>query len=203
MVNYRGSLGRGQKFHELGVDNLGIGDMWDIESALDHLLEQGFVDETKIGAMGWSQGGFISAFLGMHSKRFTAVSCGASVSSWYTFYISSDLRHSLNISGNPTEPGMMDIYRKTAPISGIQTAQTPMLLQHGENDQRISVVSAHELYRSLKDRGIQAELFIFPGMGHGLNKPREVYAAIVQNYRWFMHHFYGEELDFTKDDSED
>lgn len=203
MVNYRGSLGRGQWFHELGVDNLGIGDMWDIESALDYLLEQGFVDETKIGAMGWSQGGFISAFLGMHSKRFTAVSCGASVSSWYTFYISSDLRHSLNISGNPTEPGMMEIYQKTAPISGIQTAQTPMLLQHGQNDQRISVVSAHELYRSLKDRGIQAELFIFPGMGHGLNKPREVYAALVQNYRWFMHHFYGEELDFNIEDSEE
>ncbi|HUU89352.1 MAG TPA: prolyl oligopeptidase family serine peptidase [Candidatus Glassbacteria bacterium] len=203
MVNYRGSLGRGQWFHELGVDNLGVGDMWDIESALDYLLEQGFVDDSKIGAMGWSQGGFISAYLGMHSSRFTAVSCGASVSSWYTYYISSDLRHSLNISGNPTEPGMMEIYQKTAPISGIQTAQTPMLLQHGENDQRISVVSAHELHRSLKDKGIQTELFIFPGMGHGLNKPRETFAALVQNYRWFMHHFFGEELDFTKDDSED
>lgn len=200
MPNYRGSLGRGQWFHELGVDNLGVGDMWDVESAIDYLSEQGFVDESRIGSMGWSQGGFISAFLGMHSNRFKAVSCGASVSSWYTFYISSDIRHSVNISGNPTEEGMMEIYRKTAPISGIQIAKTPMLLQHGENDQRISVVSALELYRSLKDKGIQTELFVFPGMNHGFSKPKEVYAAMIQNYRWFMHHFFGEELDFTKEE---
>ncbi|NHJ49041.1 MAG: S9 family peptidase [Asgard group archaeon] len=200
MPNYRGSLGKGQWFHELGVDNLGVGDMWDIESCIDHLLKQGFIDESRIGAMGWSQGGFISAFLGMHSDRFKVVSCGASVSSWYTFYISSDIRHSVNLSGNPTEEGMMEKYRKTAPISGIQNAKTPMLLQHGENDQRISVVSAYELYRSLKDKGIQTELFVYPGMGHGINKPREVYAANIQNYRWFMHHFFDEELDFTKGD---
>jgi len=152
--------------------------------------------------MGWSQGGFISAFLGMHSSRFKAVSCGASVSSWYTYYISSDIRHSLNISGNPTEPGMLEIYSRTAPISGLSNAKTPMLLQHGENDARISVVSAHELHRSLKDKGIQTDLFIYPNMGHGFNKPREVYAAMIQNYRWFMHHFYGHELDYLKDDAE-
>lgn len=197
--NYRNSLGKGQRFHELGVDNLGIGEMWDIESAIDYLAAQGFVDESRIGAMGWSQGGFISAFLGMHSDKFKAVSCGAAVSSWYTFYISSDLRHSLNISDHPIKPGMKEIYCKTAPISGIANAKTPMLLQHGENDQRISVVSAKELHRSLKDKGVQTELFIFPGMGHGLNKPRESHAAMVQNYNWFMHHFFNKELDFHTD----
>ncbi|NHK31162.1 MAG: S9 family peptidase [Asgard group archaeon] len=197
MPNYRGSIGRGQWFKELGVDNLGIGDMWDIESAIDHLSSQGFIDESRIGSMGWSQGGYISAFLGMHSNRFKAISSGASVSSWYTFYISSDLRHSVNITGNPIEPGMMEIYDKTAPISGIENANTPMLLQHGKEDQRISVVSAMELYRSLKDKGVQTELFIYPGMGHAFSRPQEVYAALIHNYRWFMYHFFGEELDFT------
>jgi dipeptidyl aminopeptidase/acylaminoacyl peptidase len=203
MVNYRGSLGRGQWFKELGVDNLGIGDMWDIESAIDYLSNQGFIDETRIGAMGWSQGGFISAFLGMHSKRFKAVSVGAGVSSWYTFYISSDVRHSLNISGSPVDTGKKEIYNKTAPISGIDTAETPMLLQHGQNDQRIGLVSAMELYRSLKDKGIQTELFIYPEAGHGVSKPRHFYSIMVQNYQWFMHHFFDTELDFLKDDTED
>jgi len=203
MPNYRGSIGRGQWFKELGVDNLGIGDMWDIESAIDYLSAQGFIDESRIGSMGWSQGGYISAFLGMHSNRFKAVSPGASVSSWYTFYISSDLRHSVNIAGNPIEPGMMEIYNKTAPISGIENANTPMLLQHGKEDQRISVVSAMELYRSLKDKGVQTELFVYPDMSHAFSKPQEVYAALIQNYRWFIHHFFDEELDFTKDDSND
>lgn len=203
MVNYRGSLGRGQWFKELGVDNLGIGDMWDIESAIDYLAKQGFIDETRIGALGWSQGGFISAFLGMHSKRFKAVSVGAGVSSWYTFFISSDIRHSLNISGSPVDPNKKKIYDKTAPISGIDTAKTPMLLQHGQNDQRIGLASAMELYRSLKDKGIQTELFVYPEVGHGVSKPRHFYSIMVQNYQWFMHHFFGNELDFLKDDTED
>jgi dipeptidyl aminopeptidase/acylaminoacyl peptidase len=203
MVNYRGSLGRGQWFKELGVDNLGIGDKWDIESCIDYLAKQGFIDEARIGALGWSQGGFISAFLGMHSERFKAVSVGAGVSSWYTFFISSDVRHSLNISGSPIEFGKKEIYDKTAPISGIDTANTPMLLQHGQNDQRIGLVSSMELYRSLKDKGIQTELFVYPEAGHGVRKPRHFYSIMVQNYQWFMHHFFGTELDFLKDDTED
>ena len=197
-VNYRGSMGKGQEFHEIGVDNVGIGDQWDVESCIDHLVSLGFIDETKIGCMGWSQGGFISAFLGMHSSKFAAVSVGAGVSSWYTYFITSDLRHSLNISGHPFEPGKMEIYRKTAPISGIATANTPMMLIHGENDQRIGLTSAMELYRALKEKGVPTELFIFKGKGHGIDTPKEHYACIMLNYRWFGHYLLGEELTFSK-----
>ncbi|NHJ84968.1 MAG: S9 family peptidase [Asgard group archaeon] len=193
-VNYRGSIGKGQKFHEIGVDNVGIGDQWDIESCIDYLISLGFIDETKIGSLGWSQGGFISAFLGMHSKRFTAVSVGAGVSSWYTYFVTSDLRNSLNISGHPFEPGKMEIYQKTAPISGIKEANTPMLLLHGENDQRIGLASAMELYRALKEKGVPTELFIFRGKGHGLDTPKENYACMMLNYQWFAHYLLGEEL---------
>ncbi|HUT82777.1 MAG TPA: prolyl oligopeptidase family serine peptidase [Candidatus Bathyarchaeia archaeon] len=197
-VNYRGSMGKGQKFHEIGVDNVGIGDLWDIESCIDNLVSQGFIDETKIGSLGWSQGGFISAFLGMHSKRFTAVSVGAGVSSWYTYFITSDLRNSLNISGHPFEPGKMEIYQKTAPISGIAEANTPMLLLHGENDQRIGLTSAMELYRALKEKGVPTELFIFKGKGHGLDTPKENFACMMLNYQWFKHYLLGEELKLSK-----
>ncbi len=62
--NYRGSLGRGQAFTDLNVDNLGVGDLWDIESAVDHLVDLGWVDPERVGCMGWSQGGYISAFAG-------------------------------------------------------------------------------------------------------------------------------------------
>ena len=60
--NYRGSAGRGQAFQELNVNNLGVGDLWDVESAVDHLVELGWVNPDKVGCMGWSQGGYISAF---------------------------------------------------------------------------------------------------------------------------------------------
>lgn len=198
--NYRGSVGRGQSFLSLNVDNMGVGDMWDLESAIDHLVAQGYVDETKIGSMGWSQGGYISAFVAMHSNRFKAVSAGAALSSWYTYFSGSDNRQSYCLTDNPFKN--KDLYEKTAPISGINTAQTPIMFQHGENDRRVPLTSALEMFRALKEKGVKTSLFIYPGMGHGWLKPRENYAVMVQNYRWFMHHLLDEKLDFFKDDEE-
>jgi len=198
--NYRGSLGRGKDFMELNYDNLGVGDMWDLESGIDHLVAQGYVDEGRIGSMGGSQGGYLSAFIGMHTDRCAAVSVNAGVSSWYLYYISSDMRHSINLEGTPFDPKSREAYRKSAPISAIDTAKTPMLIQHGEKDERISVLSAHELYRALKHKGVPTELFVLPDKGHGYLSPRENYAVLLQNYRWFCHYLLGEELDLFKDD---
>src|SRR5262249_20086635 len=57
--NYRGSAGYGEKFRSLNVRNLGVGDAWDVLSGIDSLIAKGFVDPAKVGAMGWSQGGYI------------------------------------------------------------------------------------------------------------------------------------------------
>ncbi|MCW3976456.1 MAG: prolyl oligopeptidase family serine peptidase [Candidatus Bathyarchaeota archaeon] len=199
--NYRGSLGKGQSFRKLNFDNLGIGDLWDLESAIDHLVAEGYVDDTKIGSMGWSQGGYISAFVAMHSTRFKAVSAGAALCSWRTYYSGSDARHSILLSGDPYSN--KEGFDKAAPISAIAQAKTPMLFQHGEKDPRVPVISAMEMYRALKARGIQTRLIVFPGQGHGVLKPRENYAIMVQNYRWFVHHLLGEELDlFMNDEGE-
>ena len=61
--NYRGSAGYGEAFRALNVKNLGVGDMWDVMSGVESLVARGIVDTARMGAMGWSQGGYISAFL--------------------------------------------------------------------------------------------------------------------------------------------
>ena len=207
--NYRGSLGKGQAFKELLIDNVGVGDLWDLESAIDYLVDQGFIDETKIGACGGSQGAYISAFAAMHSDRFCAVSGCSTLASWSTYFFGSDSRYSIPFSGGyhrskgPFDEGMKEIFEKTAPMNGINKARTPILLQHGENDERVPLYSSKVIHRALKEKGIQTELFIYPGMGHSISNPRENYAVLIQNYRWFLHHLLGEELDFYKDDEGD
>jgi dipeptidyl aminopeptidase/acylaminoacyl peptidase len=192
--NYRGSVGRGQAFQELNVNNLGVGDLWDLESAVDHLVDLGWADPEKVGCMGWSQGGYISAFVGLHSDKFKAVSVGAGISDWYTYHISNDIPDFTRdyLSGSPFRDRA--IYQKTAPISNISNAKTPMLIQHGSEDQRVPLSNATELYRGLKEMGVHVELFIYPGMAHPISKPRENHAVMYQNLNWFSHYLLGEEL---------
>ena len=192
--NYRGSVGRGQAFQELNVNNLGVGDLWDLESAVDHLVNLGWVDPDKVGCMGWSQGGYISAFVGLHSEKFKAVSVGAGISDWYTYHISNDIPDFTRdyLSGSPFRDRAL--YEKTAPISNLSRAKTPMLIQHGSDDRRVPLSNATELYRGLKEMGVPVELFIFPGMGHPITKPRENHAVMYQNLNWFSHHLLGEDL---------
>jgi len=195
--NYRGSVGRGKAFKEKYKDNIGFGDMGDLESAIDFLSKKGFVDGEKVGCMGWSQGGYISAFVSTHSIRFAATSVGAGVASWKTYYDSNDIRQWAvhYLGGSPMENP--DYYKTTAPVNNIKNANTPTLIQHGELDQRCPVANAKELNRALIEAGVPTELFLFKGMPHGITKPRENLAILHQNLNWFSHYLLGKELDLA------
>ena len=196
--NYRGSIGRGQAFTELNVNNLGVGDLWDLESAIDHLAGLGWVDPERVGCMGWSQGGYISAYAGLHSKRFQAVSVGAGISDWYTYHISNDIPDFTvdYLSGSPFRG--RELYEKTAPIRNLVNACTPMLIQHGAEDRRVPFSNASELYRGLKEMGVPVELFVYPGMGHPITKPRQNHAVMAQNLAWFEHYLLGKVLELPE-----
>ena len=172
----------------------GIGDLWDIESAIDHLMGLGWVDPAKVGCMGWSQGGYISAFAGLHSRLFKAVSVGAGISDWYTYHIENDIPHFTTdyLGASPFRDRAL--YHKTAPMSALPTAATPMLIQHGADDPRVPVSNAKELYRGLREMGVPTELIVFPAFGHGITKPRENHALLHQNHTWFCHFLLGTEL---------
>ena len=68
--NYRGSAGYGEKFRSLNVRNLGMGDYEDVISGVDALIAQRLHRSDRVGAMGWSQGGYISAFITCYQRPF-------------------------------------------------------------------------------------------------------------------------------------
>ena len=150
--NYRGSGGYGGAFRALNVRNLGVGDAWDVVSGIDHLVAQGMVDRDRVGAMGWSQGGYISAFLTTHdAARFKAISVGAGISDWMTYYVNTDIHPFTRQYLKATPWDDPEIYARTSPMTYIKQAKTPTLIQHGENDQRVPLPNAFELYQGLQD----------------------------------------------------
>jgi len=191
-VNYRGSAGYGEKFRMLNYRNLGVGDAWDVLSGVDFLVKRGWVDPSRIGCMGWSQGGYISAFLTTSSRAFKAISVGAGISNWATYYYNTDITpFTINYLG--ADPAMdPQIYLKTSPMTYIRNAATPTLIQHGENDRRVPIPNAYELRQGLTDRGVPVEMVVYKGFGHGISKPKAMRAVMQHNLAWFGHYIFGD-----------
>lgn len=191
-VNYRGSAGYGEKFRQLNVRNLGVGDAWDVLSGVDHLIGKGWVDANKVGCMGWSQGGYISAFLTTSTTRFAAISVGAGISNWATYYYNTDITPFTIQYLNDDPADDPEIYAKTSPMTHIKKAKTPTLIQHGEFDKRVPIPNAYELRQGLEDRGVPVEMIVYKGYGHGITKPKSMRAVMQHNLAWFNHYIFGD-----------
>lgn len=192
--NYRGSAGYGAAFRALNVRNLGVGDMWDVMSGVDFLIAKGIVDPDRLAAMGWSQGGYISAFLTTHTNRFKAISVGAGISDWATYYVSTDITPFTPQYLGATPWDDPQIYAKTSPITTVRQAKTPTLIQHGSADRRVPVPDAFELYRGLLDQHVDARLILYTGFGHSIDKPKSALALLQANLDWFNHFIWNEPI---------
>ena len=193
--NYRGSAGYGEAFRSLNVKNLGVGDMWDVMSGVDYLDKKGMIDKTKMGSMGWSQGGYISAFLTTNTDAFKAISVGAGISNWMTYYVNTDIHPFTRQYLKATPWSDESIYKKTSPMTNINKAKTPTLIQHGEYDKRVPIANAYELLQGLRDKGVPSELIVYKGFGHGITKPKERLAATWHNWQWFNKYVWGENVE--------
>jgi len=192
--NYRGSAGYGATFRALNVRNLGVGDMWDVMSGVEYLIKKGIADPARLGAMGWSEGGYISAFLTTHTDRFKAISAGAGISDWMTYYVSTDITPFTRQYLHATPWDDPEVYAKTSPITTIKQAKTPTLIQLGGNDKRVPVPNSFELYRGLQDQGVESRLQLYTGFGHGINKPKSLRALQQSNLDWFFHYIWNEPI---------
>ena len=191
--NYRGSAGYGERFRSLNVRNLGVGDAWDVLSGIDALVQQGVANRDRVGSMGWSQGGYISAFLTTrHSDRFKAISVGAGISDWMTYYVNTDIHPFTRQYLKATPWDDPKIYADTSPMTYIKQAKTPTLIQHGEDDARVPIPNAFQLYQGLRDQNVPVQLSIFKGFGHGLTKPKANRAAMQQNLDWFTRYIWNQ-----------
>ena len=188
--NYRGSDGRGHDFLELNHGNIGTGELWDVESGVDHLIAQGYIDAKRVGCAGWSYGGFVAAFAATHSDYFTAVSVGGAITNWTTYHATSEFyRFTEKVFGD-TPQAIPEIYRHASAVTAEVKQKTPILIQHGDTDAVVPFTNAQELHSNLKAQGFPVELFRYLGMGHGIPNvaPAAARSVMSLNLKWFCHY---------------
>ncbi|EMY8535952.1 S9 family peptidase [Bacillus paranthracis] len=192
--NYRGSSGYGNEFLKANYRKQGLADYDDVISGVDELVEKGIVDKDRVGVMGWSNGGYISAFCSTFSNRFKAISVGGGITNWSTHYVNTDIPYFIRMHLGNTPWNDPDIYKKTSPMTYIKSACTPTLIQHGEKDARIPITNAYELHQGLRDMEVDTELIIFKEMAYSSDQPGVHVAIMKQNLMWFSHYILGESM---------
>jgi len=190
-TNYRGSAGYGEAFQTSNLKNLGIGPARDIIAGVEMLVEQGLVDPEKVACLGWSQGGHISAMLATYSNICTAAIMGAGISDWRTYYYNTDITQFTTEYFDATPLADDAVYAKTSPVTYIDNAKTPVLVQHGENDARVPIANGYQFRQLLLDKGVEARMIVYSDMGHGPSKPKTRRAITEHALSWFREHLFG------------
>jgi dipeptidyl aminopeptidase/acylaminoacyl peptidase len=85
-VNYRGSSGRGVDYTRAIYADWGNKEVTDLMGAVDYLIAQGTIDETRMGVAGWSYGGILTDYTIASNTRFKAACSGASSANQLTMY---------------------------------------------------------------------------------------------------------------------
>lgn len=192
--NYRGSSGYGNEFLKANYRKLAIANYDDVICGVDKLVDKGIVDKERVGAMGWSNGGYISAFCSTFSNRFKAISVGGGITNWSTHYVNTDIPYFIRMYLGSDPWNDPEIYVKTSPMTYIKSACTPTLIQHGEKDARVPTSNAYELYQGLRDMEVDTELIVFKGMAYSSDQPGINMAIMKQNLMWFSHYILGESM---------
>jgi dipeptidyl aminopeptidase/acylaminoacyl peptidase len=79
-----------------------------------------------------------------------------------------------------------DAYVRHSPITYVSGVETPLLIQHGENDRRVPLAEATKFYRALKQLGKTVEMEIYPRGGHVIYEPALEQEIMRRNLEWFQ-----------------
>jgi dipeptidyl aminopeptidase/acylaminoacyl peptidase len=160
-------------------------------AGVDHLVAQGIADADRLGVMGWSYGGYMTAWVIGQTGRFRAASVGAGVTDLVSFAGTADIPSYLPsyFGGEPWD--RPEVYRAHSSIAQVQGVKTPTLIQHGEEDERVPIGQGFELYSALKRQGCPVEMIVYPRTHHAIQEPKLLRDAIWRNLEWFDRHVRG------------
>ena len=128
-------------------------------------------------------------------RRVFAISVGAGISDWRTHFAWEPANLTTRVySFNATPWEDPDIYEISSPITYVNNASTPSLIQHVRGDPIVTVLNAYELYQGLRDVGVETRFVEYPGQGHFVSGYKNYYGALWHNWQWFARHIWNEDV---------
>jgi len=192
--NPRGSAGKGEDFVTAVVgEGWGEVDHADVTKVVDAALERHpRLDPERMGVMGGSYGGFLTAWLIGREDRWRSAVVERALIAWNSFSGTSDIGGVFpeNYTG-ASYPEAWDTWWRLSPLALAQNVKTPTLVLHAENDFRCPIEQAEQYFMALLRNGTEAELVRYPGEGHEMSrsgKPKHRLERFHDVLRWHERH---------------
>lgn len=169
-VNYRGSGGRGEDFQEAGYLKWGTGIQQDLIDGVHWAVDQHYADPARICVYGGSFGGYSAMMTVIRAPGLFKCAVGyAGVYDLKMMYAKGDVRESKTGRSYLT----MVIGKDNADLEAnspdklAYKIDVPVLLIHGEDDQRAPFAQAKAMRAALDAAHKPYEWMSKPGEGHG------------------------------------
>lgn len=185
--NPRGSSGYGEEFLKANFKDWGPGPSRDVLEAVDRSLATGIVDSAQLFITGGSYGAYLTTWILAHDSRFRAASSQRGVYDLYVFFGSANVWPMLKryFDGFPWEKGMRDVLLAQSPTTYAEKIKTPLLIFHGEQDNRTGPVQSDFLYKQLKYLGRDTEYVRHPRADHEITRSGDVGQRLDQLLRTY------------------
>jgi dipeptidyl aminopeptidase/acylaminoacyl peptidase len=187
--NPRGSAGYGEDHGRAIIERMGTLDHFDVLDFLDGALASNErLDATRLGILGGSYGGYLTAWTIAHDHRFAAAIVERGFLDPEVFPGTSDIG---DFFGREYLGSDIEGMRAQSPQAVVASVTTPTFVIHSEQDLRCPLGQAERYFASLQAQGVESELLIFPGENHELSRsgrPRHRVQRFEAILDWFGRH---------------
>ena len=192
-LNFRGSTGRGRTFQRLNSGDWGGGDRDDCLAAADYLRTLDWVDGGKLGIFGASYGSYLALCAAVEDagERFRCAVCKYGDCDLLTSWSQGDRGGVLycgeNMLGHPSEN--REVWRRGSPVHRLDRLAVPLLIAHGERDERVHPKQSEELVAELRRLGKTFEYVTYPTEAHGFLRagPQiDFYRRLERFLDWYL-----------------
>lgn len=189
--NPHGSTGYGQAFTDAISGDWDGKVMTDIEKVTDALAALPYVDKERLGAMGWSWGGYAMMWLEGHSTRYKALAAmmgvydlpsmhGATEELWFPEW---------DLKGTPWDNP--EGYARRNPSAYVKNFKTPCLVITGERDYRVPYTQSLQFFTGLQLMKVPSRLIVFKNDGHWPDGLKSMPVYYNSHLEWFQKYLGG------------
>ncbi|MCS6805393.1 MAG: S9 family peptidase [Blastocatellia bacterium] len=187
-ANPTGSTGYGQDFTAAISGDWGGRVYEDLMKVTDALEKLPYVDRNRMGAMGWSYGGYMMMWMQGHTDRFKALAAMMGVYDLRSFYGATEELWfpEWDLKGQPWNS---EHYEKWSPSNFVKNFKTPCLVITGERDYRVPYTQSLQFFTALQKMNVPSRLIVYSNAGHWPNW-YEMALYYTAHLEWF-HRYLG------------